>query len=74
MQLRNHNVTKGQIISKWFFGVLDFGVQKNEQKQVDLRYHSSKVEFLCSFIGGKSKTSKTLYLTSMDNDDYGVNF
>ena len=24
---------------------------KNEQKQVDLRYHSSKVEFVCSFFG-----------------------
>ena len=26
---------KGQLISKWFFGVVDF-LQKNEQKQVDL--------------------------------------
>ena len=25
---------------------------KNEQKQVDLRFHSSKVEFICSFLGG----------------------
>ena len=27
---------------------------KNERKQVDLRYHGSKVEFVCSFFGGKS--------------------
>ena len=25
---------------------------KNERKQVNLRYHSSKVEFVCSFFGG----------------------
>ena len=25
---------------------------KNEQKQVNLRFHSSKVKFVCSFFGG----------------------
>ena len=25
---------------------------KNERKQVDLRYHSSKVKFVCLFFGG----------------------
>ena len=29
---------------------------KNEQKQVDLRYHSSKVEFVCSCFGGIKDT------------------
>ena len=42
---------KGQLISKWFFGVVDF-LQKKNRKQVDLRYHSSKVEFVRSFFGG----------------------
>ena len=51
--------SKGKIISKWFFGVFKFP-PKNEQKQVDLRYHSSKVEFLRSFFWRKSKTSKPL--------------
>ena len=32
------------------FRVVNF-LQKNEQKQVDLRYHSSKVEFVRSFFG-----------------------
>ena len=30
---------------------------KNEQKQVDLRYHSSKVEFARSFFGGIEDTT-----------------
>ena len=29
---------------------------KNERKQVDLRYHSSKVEFVCSLFGGIEDT------------------
>ena len=33
---------------------------KNEQKQVNLRYHSSKVEFVCSFFWRKSMTLKTI--------------
>ena len=38
---------KGQLISKWFFCVFDF-FQK--AKEHDLRYHSSKVEFVCLFL------------------------
>ena len=41
------NFGKGQLISFW---CLQFH-PKNEQKQVDLRYHSSKVKFICSFFG-----------------------
>ena len=40
---------KGQLISKCLFGV--FNSLKNERKQFDLRYHSSKVEFFGSFLG-----------------------
>ena len=38
---------------------------KNEWKQVDLRYHISKVEFLCSFFGGNRRHQKPFrnYLT-----------
>ena len=42
---------KGQIFSKYLFDVFNF-LQKNERKQVDLRFHGSKVEFVCSFFGG----------------------
>ena len=41
--------TKGQLISKCLFGA--FNSPKNEQKQFDLRYHSSKVEFFVRFLG-----------------------
>ena len=42
-----------QIISKCLFGVFNF-LQKNERKQEDLRFYSSKVvEFVCLFFGGK---------------------
>ena len=56
--------SKGQIISKRFFCVLNF-LQKNERKQVDMRYHSSKVEFLRSFFGGNRRHQKPFrnYLT-----------
>ena len=37
--------TKGQLISKRLFGVFNV-FQKTKKKQVDLRYHSSKVEFV----------------------------
>ena len=40
---------KGQLILKWFFWGRRFP-PKNERKQVDLRYHSSKVEFVRSFL------------------------
>ena len=38
---------------------------KNERKQVDLRYHSSKVEFFRSFFGGNRRHQKPFrnYLT-----------
>ena len=42
---------KGQLISEWFFGGRQFP-PKNEQKQIDLRYHGSKVEFVRLFFGG----------------------
>ena len=43
--------TKGQLISKCLLSVFNF-FQKNEQKQGDLRFHStSKVEFVCLFSG-----------------------
>ena len=51
------NVAKGQLISKCLFGVFNF-FQKNEQKQVDLRFHSSKVEFLFSFFGRNAGLKK----------------
>ena len=50
---------KGQLISKWFFGVIDFLQKTNERKQVDLRYHSSKVKFVLSFFWRKLMTPKT---------------
>ena len=41
---------KGQLISKCLFGVLNSPNSKNERKQFDLRYHSSKVDFFFSFL------------------------
>ena len=38
---------KGQLISKWFFGVFNFLQKTNENKS-----HCSKVEFIRSFFGG----------------------
>ena len=35
---------------------------KDERKQVDLRYHSSKVEFICSFFGTIIGLKKSLLL------------
>ena len=46
---------KGQLISKCLFGVFDS--PKNEQKQLDLRYHGSKVDFFRPFLG-ELKTPK----------------
>ena len=34
---------KGQLISKYLFGVFNF-LKKTERKQVELRFHNSKVE------------------------------
>ena len=44
---------KGQLISNWFFGVVDFLQKTNKNKS-----HSSKVEFFRSFFEGKSMTPK----------------
>ena len=53
-----HYITKGQLISK----CLQF-LQKKEQKQVDLRYHSSsKVEFIRSFFGRNVGLKKSFRL------------
>ena len=43
--------SEGQLISKWFFVIVRFP-SKNKQKQVDLRHHSCKVEFVRSVFGG----------------------
>ena len=58
------NLPKCRLISKCIFGVFKFP-PKNERKQVDLRFHSSKVEFLHSFFGGNVylKKSFRLFLT-----------
>ena len=52
------------LISKCFFWCLLFP-PKNERKQLNLRYHSSKVEFLRSFFGGNQRHQKPFrnYLT-----------
>ena len=39
--------TKGQLFSKWFFGIVDF-----LQKTIENKSHSSKNEFFHSFFGG----------------------
>ena len=42
---------------------------KNEQKQVDLRHHSSKVEFFHSYFGGNQRHQKPLSkLSDLYND------
>ena len=58
---------KGQLISKCFFWCLRF-LPKNEQKQVDLRYHGGKVKFVYSFFGRiiGLKKSSWLCLTFSD--------
>ena len=50
-------ICKGQIISKWFFGVFDFLQKTNKNK-----YHSSKVQFVCSFIGRNVSLKKSFRL------------
>ena len=44
-----------------YFWCLQF-LPKNERKQVDLRYHSSKVEFVCLFFGRIVGLKKSLQL------------
>ena len=52
---------KGQLISKGLFGVFNSS-KKNKQKQVNLRYHTSKVEFVCSVFGRNISLKKLLRL------------
>ena len=52
---KNHEA-KGQLIWKCLFGA--FNSPKNEQKQFDLRYHSSKVKSFRSFFGRIEDTKK----------------
>ena len=53
-------LTKGQLISKCLFGVFNFF--QNERKQVNLRFHSSKVEFVHSFFGRNIGLKKLFWL------------
>ena len=57
--------TKGQIISKGLFGVLEFSQKTNEQIR-----HSSKNEFVCSFFGRIRGCQKSFrnYLTFKSNE------
>ena len=43
------SITKGRIISKWFFECLRFP-PRNEQKQVELRYHLVKLNSFVRFL------------------------
>ena len=52
--MRNVVQPKGQLISKWFFGVVDFLQKTNENKS-----HSSKSELIRSFFGGNLGLKKT---------------
>ena len=45
---------KGQLISKWFFEVVDFLQKMNENNS-----HTSKNEFIRSFFGGNRPLQKT---------------
>ena len=54
---------KGQLISKRFSGAGRFP-PKNEQKQVDLRFHSSKIEFVRSFFGENVGLKKIIFTLS----------
>ena len=64
---------KGQIISK-FLWCLQFPPKKTP-KQVDLRFHSSKVEFVCSFFGGNIYLLEKIISTFSDlyQDLYNLN-
>ena len=50
--------TKGQLISKCLFGVFNFF--KKRTKKVNLRYHSSKVDFFVRFL--REFTKKRLFV------------
>ena len=64
LHLNFFNSYKGHIISKCLFWCLQLPPKTNE-KQVDLRFHSSRVEFVRSFFGGNVylKKSFQLFLT-----------
>ena len=49
---------KGQLILKCLFRCLQI-LPKNKGKQLDLKYHSSEVEFFCSFFGRIKDTKKS---------------
>ena len=53
-----YKLIKGQLISKCLFLVSSI-LPKNDRKQFDLRYNSSKVEFFHSFFGSIEDTKKT---------------
>ena len=55
-QVKAKALDKGQLISKWFFGVVDFLQKTNENKS-----HSSKVEFIRSFFGGNRWPQKPFW-------------
>ena len=64
-------IRKGQLISKCIFGVFDF-LQKTKKKQVDLRFHSSKVEFFHSCFGGNVGLQKSFRLCMTFSSHIGM--
>ena len=61
LKTANSENYKGQLISKCLFGVFNF-FQKTERNQVNLSYHSSKVEFAGSFFGRNAGLKKSFRL------------
>ena len=53
---------KGQIISKWLFGVFNFLQKTNENKSTWCFIDSSKVECACLFFGGNVYLKKSFWL------------
>ncbi len=53
--------TKGQLISKWFFGVLDFLQKTNEQ--IRLHYYDTSTYFRL-FFGGNRRHQKAISILS----------
>ena len=60
----SHGLLKRSVNFEMSFGCFQF-LPNNEQKQVDLRYHSSKVEFFRSFFGRIEDTRVLLKLTDL---------
>ena len=54
-------INKGQLISKSLFVVFNF-FQKTNKNKFELRYHSSKVEFVCLFFGRNVGLKKSFWL------------